>query len=266
MPAREQSASTWPNREEAERWAQALAVVANRERTDRGVVEEYSLSVTGGGLWATYGPRRIRVAGPHAEVGDADALFTLIDRWVAFERSPDQDPDQLLDRDRAYIDRRRAGLAVEQPVWEAAAKVVFRDVEATTGLPWRATVTVHTDEVAWPGPPPTEVPGPGVFVVSVRPPGWWPPRRRLLLPQLWLDFDGHAIFLPPGVTGVAAAVTYLADKVQEQVIEEIRTGWPVCPGHAHPMDPAGPAGASWVCPETGVVIAEIGTLSDANDQ
>src|SRR5581483_8479844 len=57
-------------------------------------------------------------------------------------------------------------------------------------------------------------------------------------------------------------VAVLADLLREHSLdEEIWGGWPICPGHHHPMDTSLNDGdAVWICPEAGAVVALIGQL------
>jgi hypothetical protein len=70
---------------------------------------------------------------------------------------------------------------------------------------------------------------------------------------------GHAGF----ADGLVEMVTVqLADGLRENYLdEEIWGGWPICPDHEHPLDPALDSSgvASWRCPR-GRVVAPIGGL------
>jgi hypothetical protein len=224
-------------------------------RAERGVEEPTKLTAGYGALWASFGRCRLRVAGPHADVVDEARLFEEIDRWVAFERSAG--PGIVLDRDLAVIEEWRARLPLAQAVWEEAAALVFHDVEATTSLRWTWRITVHDDEEAFPDLPEGVS---GVFFAEVRPADWEPPRRKLALPELWLETDSFGIRLPEP-DGSADAVAHVADRVQDEVMEEIVTTWPPCPGHQHPLAVGGDDTlALWVCPGEGALSVPIGSL------
>ena len=58
-------------------------------------------------------------------------------------------------------------------------------------------------------------------------------------------------------------VAALAEGIQDHVIEDAQMAWPDCPRHptSHPLTAAVDGGrAVWVCPQTQVVVAEIGQL------
>jgi hypothetical protein len=58
-------------------------------------------------------------------------------------------------------------------------------------------------------------------------------------------------------------VARLADDLREHSLdEEVWGGWPICPGHTHPLESAVHDGvAVWVCPvRGGAVVAPIGSL------
>ena len=57
-------------------------------------------------------------------------------------------------------------------------------------------------------------------------------------------------------------VASLADRLREHSLdEEVWGGWPICPGHHHPMDTSVDHGnAVWTCPANGTVVAPIGRL------
>ncbi len=85
------------------------------------------------------------------------------------------------------------------------------------------------------------------------------PRVPLLRPEIWLVAGGVAeILLSPDVVEIADGVREIAAKVQHEVIDELWTAWPVCPGHAHPAEVGG---SEWMCPTSRSPIAEIGRLS-----
>jgi hypothetical protein len=97
-------------------------------------------------------------------------------------------------------------------------------------------------------------------------PAVWPPdRRELALPELWLEAGNWAISLPEP-DDVTDAVAHVADKVQDEVMEELCTTWPTCRGHQHPLtvEALGDL-ARWVCPDGGGNGVEIGGLRHNDD-
>jgi hypothetical protein len=58
------------------------------------------------------------------------------------------------------------------------------------------------------------------------------------------------------------AVARLADDLREHSLdEEVWGGWPICPGHSHPLESGVHEGvAVWICPARGDVVAAIGSL------
>jgi hypothetical protein len=63
-------------------------------------------------------------------------------------------------------------------------------------------------------------------------------------------------------SGPEEGVAFLADRLREHSLdEEIWGGWPMCPGHHHPMGTSVDDGDGvWMCPATGTVVAPIGRL------
>jgi hypothetical protein len=96
--------------------------------------------------------------------------------------------------------------------------------------------------------------------------------RRLVLADRDLDEGIIDIFLDGRLLGGVdcfwdpsnpdEGVADLADRLQEHSLdEEIWGGWPICPGHHHPLATAVHEGqAVWVCPTAGTVVAPIGQL------
>ena len=65
----------------------------------------------------------------------------------------------------------------------------------------------------------------------------------------------------PEPDGLTDATVHIADKVQDEVMEELCTTWPSCPGHGPPLSIDDSEGvASWVCPAGPGVRIEVGTL------
>lgn len=252
----------WSDAVEWQQWQRALDGVAERMRSERGISETASLSSHHAALWANFGDLRVRVAGPTAEVFDEAELFAVIDFWVAFERRGT--PGVLLDRDQEVVAEWKARLPAEIELWRRATAVVFADVEATTDIRWAWKVTVHEDEDDWSNfPGEDQEQGLHGLSVTQRPSGWEPPRRSLLLPELWLEADKDATTLGVGYD-LNEAIGFVAGCVQDWVMDDIQRAWPQCPRHHHPADlhnlDAAPA---WVCPADGQLIADVGRLGGA---
>jgi hypothetical protein len=255
MCSDEQPTSTWLDAEESARWARAVEEIARRERIERGVNEPYSVTSEFGALWVNYGALRVRVAGGE-EVWSEKDLYEHVDRWVAFERNGGA--WELLDRDREFMDQWRAGLPEEQALWQEAAVKVFRDIQSTTNLRWTGRVAIHGDQEIWPLPPPGSRAG-----IWIRPGGevdWKSGRRRLLLPQLWLDSEQWRTLLPRGVVNLPDAIAKVVNQVQDKVMDEAFTIWPPCPEHGHPLMVVRSPRPAWVCPATRDEIAAVGEL------
>lgn len=130
--------------------------------------------------------------------------------------------------------------------WTPVVRRVLRDAEATTDLDlaWRFEL-LTTEPV--PGPPGLTLwfgdDGPGERAVD-------PPRLQLRLPRTWFEL--------PDLDDVDEAVLFLADRLQDHVVEELHGGWPTCPGHTHPMQPS--RGAVWRCPAGPERVVDIGAL------
>jgi hypothetical protein len=254
------SVTEWQDAPERQRWQRALDEVAERIQSERGLREPASLSAHHDTLWVSFGELRVRVAGPSAEVSDEADLFGLVDFWVAFERRGA--PGPLLARDREVVAEWNARLPAAVALWHQAAEVVFADVEATTDIRWTWQVTLHEEEEDWSSLP-TEIHEPGVNWISVvqHPPGWEPPRRALLLPQLWLEADKGATTLGVGYD-LNDAIGFVAGCVQDWVMDDIWSAWPKCPRHEHPADLGNlHARPTWVCPADDQLIAQVGNLA-----
>jgi hypothetical protein len=149
--------------------------------------------------------------------------------------------------------------------WEDIARRVFRDVEATTDLhlPWQ--VVVHEDEPDWPALPSGVHDGIGGIVLTDVPVPQLG-RRTSAFPQVWIETPHTGRSLPV-MDDETEATGYLADLVQDDVIEEIHGAWPLCPRHPHPlelhdMDTARP---TWRCPKTPDIAVPIGELAELGD-
>ena len=263
----------WPDLTERDRWAEALADVARRIERDRGVAAPWRLEVEHGALRATYGGSSTVVAGPSSNGFSPEELFEEIDTWVAFERPGG--PGRVLDRDLQAMADWRAWLAVQRPMYEAAAARVFVDIEATTSIDLGWRVAVHETEVDWSafrGVLPSEwlaTAGTGGIVGhEFDGPGPWPdgpPARSVAFPQLYLEIrtssGSGSDEVVSGADDVDDAVWDVAGTVQDLVIEEAHGAWPACPGHWHPMTTGpGATGPVWRCPDDESVAVPIGRL------
>jgi hypothetical protein len=271
----DEPARDWPDVTERDRWAAALADVAQRMQQDRGVADPWRLRVEHGQLVAVFGSGvSVVVAGPGPEVSDPDGLFEEIDSWVAHERSGG--PGRVLERDVRRKAEWRARLEAAQPLWQAAIAPVLRDVRSTTSVPFDCRATVREDEVVWPDPFPvgahsvgmTGVVG-GVLGVEHRAdddPAWQPTTRPLDFPELQLEIGTAGTWTTYGVRlvdDVDEAVLDVADFVQDLVIEELLVAWPACARHSHPLAPGSTgAGPVWRCPDDAGVSVPIGRLAE----
>ncbi len=255
----------WPDQKEWNRWRDALAGVTTRLQEERGVEEPWRLTVGWGALWAEYGDLRLRVAGEGAELSSPDDLFDEIDSWVAFDR--EAGPGQVLERDRQAMAEWRKRIPAVQQFWETVARRVFRDVEATTDLhlPWK--IAVHEDELDWSAVRAAVNDGVdggitavgGIFMTDGPMPQLG--RRPLNFPQIWLETPHTGRSLPE-MADEADAIGYLADLVQEDIIEEAHGAWPECPRHPHPLEVVytNSARPMWGCPTTPDITVAIGEL------
>jgi hypothetical protein len=253
----------WPDAVELERWQRALDEIAERIRRERGVSEVASLSSHHATLWVNFGDLRVRVAGGTAEVSDEAELFAVVDFWVAFERRGV--PGPLLDRDLEVIAAWKARLPGALALWQQAAALVFADVEATTDIRWTWHVTLHEDDEDWSAIQRGVVHEQGLHQLSVAefPPGWTPPRRTLLLPELWLEADRDATSLSVE-DDLNEAIGFAASCVQDWVMDDIQRAWPTCPRHQHPAELGNlRAAPTWVCPLDDQLIADVGKLGGA---
>lgn len=133
-------------------------------------------------------------------------------------------------------------------LWRQAAAAVFADVEATTDIRWKWRVTLHEDEVDW-LPRRHRSHGSGTYALQV--------------PELWLEAHGNGTSLGIGYD-LNQAVEFVAERVQDWVIDETWHAWPQCPRHQHPAA-LGNHGTTpiWVCPSDHQLIAEVGELGSA---
>lgn len=153
---------------------------------------------------------------------------------------------------------------VAMALWRQAAAAVFADVEATTDLRWKWRVTLHEDEVDWLRRRHRSH-GSRAYGSHVirRPTDWQPPRRPLQVPELWLEAQGNGTSLGIGFD-LNEAVEFVAERVQDWIIDETWHAWPQCPRHQHPAA-LGSQGTTptWVCPLDDQLIAEVGKLGSA---
>jgi hypothetical protein len=111
------------------------------------------------------------------------------------------------------------------PALNEAARRISADVSTTTTL--RTALTIRFDD-----------------------------QREMFL----YTFGGHT-YGPLVATSEAEAVVFLAELVQDDVIERLWQPWPACPGHGHPAQPVLRSERPvWVCPATGTPLSEIGHL------
>lgn len=143
-------------------------------------------------------------------------------------------------------------LEAERSAWQAAADLVRADLVATTDLDWPLTVEVmrwdfDDDDLDSSGL---------AFAYGF---------QNHELPRGHPLDEAEAVEvlerLPAGVSLFGYLTADLADRVQEDVIEEIHLAWPECPVHQRPMDPqpTGPTG-QWVCGQDPADVAPIGGL------
>ena len=139
--------------------------------------------------------------------------------------------------------------------WQDVAARVFRDIEVTTDLDLGWRLTVREDE-EW---SPSRPPGVGGIISDAGPPAR--PRRPLAFPEVWLEtpFTGRLL---PAMDDDAEAACYLAEAVQDDVIEQLHGAWPPCPRQPHPLGPdvRGSGVAVWACPALSDLWVEIGSL------
>ncbi|HEY5050559.1 MAG TPA: hypothetical protein VII50_06635 [Acidothermaceae bacterium] len=148
-------------------------------------------------------------------------------------------------------------------LWRQAAELVFADVATTTDIRWSWQVALHEDEDDWPARPSDHEPAAYWSLVTQHPPGWEPPRRPLLLPELWLEAAKDATSLGAGYD-LNQAVGFVASCLQDWVMDDIQHAWPECPWHQHGADLGNLGGApTWVCPLGDRLIAEVGKLGGA---
>jgi len=133
-------------------------------------------------------------------------------------------------------------------LWRQAAAAVFADVQATTDIRWKWRVTLHEDEVDW-LPRRHRSHGSGTYGLHV--------------PELWLEAHGNGTSLGKGFD-LNQAVEFVAERVQDWIIDETWHAWPQCPRHQHPAA-LGSHGTTpiWVCPLDHQLIAEVGNLGRA---
>jgi hypothetical protein len=149
-------------------------------------------------------------------------------------------------------------------LWRQAAEVVFADVEATTDIRWKWRVTLHEDEEEWaPRRHPSHGSGAHGSRIVLRPTYWEPPRRPLLVPELWLEAHGNGTSLGVGYD-LNQAIEFVAERVQDWIIDDTRHAWPQCPRHEHPAALRSEGTTpTWVCPADDQLIAEVGKLGGA---
>ena len=82
-------------------------------------------------------------------------------------------------------------------------------------------------------------------------------RRSLIINVEAFYLEAHRQLLP----------FFLAQSMQDTVIEEVREARPACPVHGHPLNPAAtPSGSLWQCPEgPGVWSCAMGSYHEASN-
>lgn len=91
--------------------------------------------------------------------------------------------------------------------------------------------------------------------------------------MLWLPGGiGTAIKIPDS-SGLPARVRDLAEQFQDAVTEELwsagsEPAWPPCPRHpgSHPLEAVAMNVATWRCPMSGIVVAQVGQLGGGPQQ
>jgi len=105
-----------PTADDIRRWQRALDAVAEREWTERVVVEPVRARSRRGHALRAF--RRAADSDRRGlRVTDELELFGQIDWWVAFERRGDP-PPRVLDRDHEFIAQLRAQLPAAQTLWQ----------------------------------------------------------------------------------------------------------------------------------------------------
>ncbi|SDP15080.1 hypothetical protein SAMN05660199_03288 [Klenkia soli] len=135
--------------------------------------------------------------------------------------------------------------------WEPVVARVLADVERTTSV----DVTWSVELVEWQLDP---EPSPGFWLN----PGPQPlPVRDVPFPSLQLRLL-HQWFDLRVLDDAEEAAAELAGVLQDYVIEELPGAWPVCEGHAHPMQSDRTEdGAVWRCPVDPAGTTAIGCLT-----
>ncbi|MEI4274178.1 hypothetical protein TEK04_20835 [Klenkia sp. LSe6-5] len=141
-------------------------------------------------------------------------------------------------------------MTADPAFWTPVVDRVLRDVAATTdlGTTWRFQHRTTEPDVLrtpgltlWFGDD-----GPGEWVVP-------DPVLELRLPRTRFEL--------PDLRDVDEALLFLADRVQDHLVDELHGAWPLCPGHTHPMRPApSGTGPAWRCPAGTGADVEVGAL------
>jgi hypothetical protein len=261
VPTPDDDVDRWPDPDEVARWRRALTAIAERERRERAVIEPAGIRVDHGDLVADYGPVKFLVASTRSIAGglpDEEELFESIDAWVAFDRPAG--PGVLLPRDQAAIDAWELDLAAAEAAWPALIERVVHDVEATTDLHVTWQLEREDEQVVI---PPHEG---ATFARFGGPPL---AKRTFLLPELWVRTDGLGTYrLGPLDNGdpdaVAFSLASFAERVQDDVIDEVWGAWPPCPRHGHPLQVTSEGHrAAWVCPAGGDRGVDVGALAQS---
>jgi hypothetical protein len=138
----------------------------------------------------------------------------------------------------------------QEEFWAPVADAVLRDAAATTDLDLTWRFQHRTTELDVP-----RVPGLTLWFDDAG-----PGRRELPAPVLELRLP-RTWFELPTLDDVTEARLFLADRVQDHVVEELHGAWPVCAGHPHPMRPELVGGeAVWRCPVDVTRVHAVGAL------
>lgn len=135
---------------------------------------------------------------------------------------------------------------------ESALRLVVTDIESTTSIREPASIVLYGDWVraTTQGLPPVDL-------------DLQEEEDRLVLAA---RFGENSRSLE-GAESVAELAADIAWWVQDDVIDELRTAWPACPQHEHPLFPEAVAGvAVWICPvnpSSTVPIGQLGSLTRA---
>lgn len=130
---------------------------------------------------------------------------------------------------------------------ESALRLVVRDIESTTSIREPASIIRYGDWVR------ATAQGLAPLDLDLQ-----DDEDQLMFA---VQFGGNSRSLQ-GSESVAELAADIAWWVQDDVIDELRTAWPVCPQHKHPLFPEAVAGvAVWICPVNPSSTVPIGALA-----